>query len=75
MTREQFDRACTIDREIKNLSSILDDAKRSCGVLYLFTYHATLTDKNFPLPMNITDDILKVIERHKEQLEKEFETI
>lgn len=75
MTREQFDRACTIDREIKSLSSIIDDAKKACGVLYLFTYHATLTDENLPLPMRLTNDIVKVIERHKEQLQKEFDEL
>ena len=51
MTREQFDRACTIDRDIKSLSSIIEDAKQACGVLYLFTYHATLIHEKIPLPM------------------------
>lgn len=75
MTREQFDRACAIDRDIKKLSTIIDDAKKACGVLYVFTYHANLKDENIPLPMRLTKDIIEVIERHKEQLEKEFEAI
>lgn len=75
MTREQFDRACTIDIDIKILSTIIDDAKKACGALYLFTYHACEIHERFNLPMSLTKDIIEVIERHKEQLEKEFEAI
>ena len=74
MTRELFNKAWEIDEYIRQLSIIIEDCEENMSVAH-FIYSLQRKSGYIHLPNQITKEIIEVVKRHKEKLEKEFEEL
>lgn len=79
MTKERVEQLSSLLDEIKDLNTIIEDYEKD-DVTYkpYFSYHKhpTITfSMNVMIDRSLNDDLIAVIKRHKERLEKEFEEL
>lgn len=74
MTRELFNKAWEIDEYIRQLSIVIEDYEANTNVAH-FIYSLQRKSGYIYLPNQMTKDIIEVVKRHKEQLQKEFEEL
>lgn len=74
MKKELFNKAWEINEYIRQLSIVLEDYEENMSVAHFF-YSLQRKSGHIHLPNRMAKDIIEVIKRHKEQLQKEFDEL
>jgi hypothetical protein len=74
MKKELFNKAWEIDEYIRQLSIVIEDYEENKSDAH-FVYSLQRRSGHIYLPNQVAKDIIEVVKRHKEQLEKEFEEL
>lgn len=74
MKKELFNKAWEIDEYIRQLSIVIEDCEANMNVAHFF-YSLQRKSGYIHLPSQMAKDIIEVVKRHKEQLQKEFDEL